>query len=627
MLRFKKFLTEGGNLPIPHLGNRVSDSVDSSRRDQEAPQFHEFFNSVDSAFHKQHGHSLFGNSLKTGSAYAGSSRPYMDTKNISTERFKNAKPSMGDFDVQTPEAHKQKVKEFLTNNKGKSFGKFNIIHTASGAQNHAIVQHQDTGKLHQVDFEPVEYDEKTKEPTAFSQMAHNSHINDMEQGLKGVWHKKLLGATLHAHSTPGIISTTKGAGKNKVETQTEGHYSPHSFSVDKGVRPRYETIGHSGETPIVREIKKPEASHYTRDLPTIYHHMFGRHPSAEDVNDIHSFGGVVKHIKQHIPEEKHQHIVNKFVEGLWHPSSQAISVNPTEDQKHKDRAYEEIKKHFPAQAIRIQKQTEAQRSAYYDKTNPSYKFKTAVPRDEDSGIKESVENHHRVVFAAGRFTGPTEEHHKLLSKVFNTPGDSHRVYVMGPSSVEKTTDKDPLTVGEKVDQLKKLYPQHADSFIAGDHRHTANPQKALVHTWHSLQQPGRKVHLTVIAGSGDEGIKNKSSAGGSLEGYKSLVDKYNKTKFPQSTDENGNVRGGDTRMDYETTNFVENPRGKTSGSVMRNAARTLDHNNKEHVSQFKKMLHPDFSHEDAQKLMKTIKERSKPVTESLLNKIRKILDK
>jgi len=295
-------------------------------------------------------------------------------------------------------------------------------------------------------------------------------------------------------------------------------------------------------------------------------------------------------------------------------------------------------RHFPGEALARKEKTDQQVQDYYDPNNEK-KFKlaqrgAAIPstQTENNPIKESEDDHHHVAFAAGRFTGPTAEHHKLISQVFDTPAHSHRIYVMGPGTKEETTEKDPLTVSEKIAHLRKLYPEKADSFIPGDHRHTKNPQKALVHTWHSLKSPGRKVHLTIFAGQGEEGIKNKSSAGGSIESYKSLVDKYNKTRFPESTDEQGNKRGGDLRMDFEPNENGENAtlhpikRGKTSGSVMRKAARELDHTNPEHVKQFKSLLHPGFSHEDAANLMKTIKERStKKVSESLLSKVRRIL--
>ena len=633
MLKFKKFILEGGNLPYPvdhndtSKGTRTSDNVDSSDRDTQSGHFHEFFNSIDQGIQKQHGHSLFGNSLKTGSAYSGSARPYMD-KSISTEKFKQIKPRLGDFDVQIPEQHRQKLNEFLK--PGDTHGKFKVLHTrTTGNQTHAIVQHLDTGKHHQIDFEPVEYDEKTQEPTKFEQLAHSSHIRDMENGVKGRFHKELIQSTFHAHSKPAIISSTKGRGKAKEETQEEANVAPHTFSVDKGLRQKWETVGtHESGKPIVREVPSKGAT-YTKDIPTIYSSMFNRKGTDQDHEDIGSFGGVIDHIKKHIPSEHHGKIIKTFANKLWHHSSQSLGSDPEEDKKAKDAAWNHLKLHFPGETSAMESEVNQKRDEYYNPNNPKSKFKKAnVNADEDTtNLKESDDGeHHHVVFAAGRFTGPTEEHHKLLKRVFDTPADSHRVYVMGPESKEKTTEKDPLTVDEKIAQLKKLYPEKADSFIAGTERHTKNPQKALVHTWHSLKNPGRKVHITIHAGEGEEGIKNKSSAGGSITSYKGLVDKYNKTRFPESVDEQGNKRGGDLRMDYESAKFIGNPRGTTSGSVMRKTARDLDHTNPRHVEQFKKLLHPDFSNEDAASLMKKIKDRSSGIKESLLQKIRNILE-
>jgi hypothetical protein len=637
MLRFKKFLAEGGNLPFPHdpndpsKGNRVSDSIDSSRRAEQQGHFKEFFNSLDTGFKQKHGHNLFGNALTNNRFASGSAEGYMDP-NISHERFAKAKPTMGDFDVQIPQEHREKLNQYLQ--PGQVHGQFKVAHVRnSGSQTHAVVQHLGTGQHHQIDFEPVEYDPKTQEPTPYERFAHNSHINDLEQGLKGVHHKYLLQSITAAGQKPGLISKMTGRGKARAETREEGNYNPNTFSVDKGLRQKWEKVGEENGKDVVRE-KSPSESEYTKDLPTIYKTLFNRDASEQDIADIHHTGGLVDHIKKHIPQEHHGKVFDAFVNKLWHPTAQETSVDRDTDKKVKQNAYDFMARHFPGEALARQQKTDQQKAEYYDENNPK-KFKmskksTTIPSTETENnptsiVKESEDEHHHVVFGAGRFTGPTVEHHKLLSKIFNTPADSHRVYVMGPSSKEQTTDKDPLTVDEKVAQLKKLYPEKADSFIPGNERHTSNPQKALVHTWHSLKKPGRKVHLTVIAGSGEEGIKNKSSAGGSLEGYKSLVDKYNKTRFPQSTNPDGSTRGGDLRMDYESTNFVPNERGTVSGSVMRNAAKKLDHNNPSHVAEFKKLLHPDYSDEDAQELMKTIKKRSKPVSESLFYKVKQIL--
>lgn len=633
MLRFKKFILEGGNLPFnTGEGERVADSVDSSKRDEQQGHFRDFFNSVHNEFAKKHGHGLFGNNgeaLKNNTFASGSAEGYMDPS-ISTERFNKAKSSMGDFDVQIPKEHKQKLEDHLQ--AGQQYGNFKVVHVKKGGtQTHAIVQHLGTGQHHQIDFEPVDYDEKTQQPHPFERFAHNSHINDLEQGLKGVHHKYLLQSIPQAYSKPAVISKMAGRGKARAEVREEGNVAPHSFSVDKGMRQKWKQVDTQDGKPVVQE-QPSKGAEYTKDLPTIYKNLFNREGSQQDVADIHHFGGLVNHIKQHIPQEQHGKIFDAFVNKLWHPTAQETSVDRNTDRKVKQQAYNVMARHFPAEALSRKEKTDQQVSSYYDPNNEK-KFKLAkrgatIP-SADTGnnpIKESEDENHHVAFAAGRFTGPTIEHHKLLTKVFNTPAHSHRVYVMGPSTKEETTVKDPLTVSEKVAQLKKLYPEHADSFIAGDHRHTKNPQKALVHTWHSLQKPGRKLHLTVYAGQGEEGISKKSAAGGTIEGYKSLVDKYNKTRFPTSTNPDGSTRGGDLRMDYESTKFVANPRGKTSGSVMRKAARELDHNNHSHVTEFKKLLHPNYSNEDASNLMKKIKERStKQVSETLLSKVRRIL--
>jgi len=172
-----------------------------------------------------------------------------------------------------------------------------------------------------------------------------------------------------------------------------------------------------------------------------------------------------------------------------------------------------------------------------------------------------------------------------------------------------------------VAQLKKLYPEKADSFIAGTHRHTKNPNKAMTWTWHQHQKPNRNVHLTVVGGSGDEGVASKSKAGGSADVYKSILDKYNNTKFPRTEMPDGTVRGGDYKMNYASHKIVENPRGSVSGSIMRNFAVNNDFNNPAHVREFKKMLHTGFSHADAKSLMQKIKERSqKPTSESFENR-------
>lgn len=214
-----------------------------------------------------------------------------------------------------------------------------------------------------------------------------------------------------------------------------------------------------------------------------------------------------------------------------------------------------------------------------------------------------------VAVSAGRFTGASKEHHKLLQNLFKQKADHHYVFVTGPSTKEETTEKDPFTVDEKVAHLRKLYPDKAESFVPGNTPHTKTPNQALAYVYHQHKHRG-KVNLTVVAGSGSAGVKSKSAAGGSIESYQNIISKYNKTKFPVRI-EGGKKIGGDYRMNYSSTNFVENPRGETSGSVVRKFAHEHDHNNPAHVAAFKKLLHPDTTDGDASMLMRRMREAKK----------------
>jgi hypothetical protein len=144
--------------------------------------------------------------------------------------------------------------------------------------------------------------------------------------------------------------------------------------------------------------------------------------------------------------------------------------------------------------------------------------------------------------------------------------------------------------------------------------------------WHKHKNDAKNLHLNVVAGSGEEGIKNKSSAGGSSDNYKELLNKYNGSRFPERTTETGEKVGGDYRMNYKTANVIENPRGTTSGSVVRNLAKQSDPSNPEHVTHFKSLLDPRFKDEHAQSYMKQLHDRLNTKNESyiqgFLNKIR-----
>lgn len=228
MISFKNFIVEGGNIVVKHheTGESVgSESIDSNDRKHVSKDIHDSLSELDKSFQKKHGTSLFGNALKNNTAYAGSTKHFMDS-GISDSEFKKHKPTVGDIDTQVPEEHKDKLEEHLQ--PGSKYGNFTVVgNKKHGNQISAIMHHGPTGKNHQVDFEPVEYDKKTQEPNELAKFSHSSDWGDVKNGVKGAFHKMLLSSTTAAGSKPAIVENKKGV--RNVE-----NIEKHAFSVDKG---------------------------------------------------------------------------------------------------------------------------------------------------------------------------------------------------------------------------------------------------------------------------------------------------------------------------------------------------------------------------------------------------------
>ena len=592
VLNFKSFITEGGNLKVGDVSAEPMMLGTKHDRSQRQGDIHDFLHSLNNAHIAETGHHLFGpkgEAINDRSAFAGSSKAFMDPS-ISDEEHNTYKKKVGDVDIMVPHQHGDSLSSLLK--PGQKYGNYSIVGSKkAGSQNLVLARHKD-GQVQQFDMEPSTYE--GNRPSEWNQFSHSSDWGDVKSGVKGAFHKLMLAAMTSANGKVGITRTKKG--------DTEGFMPSHRFSVDRGMREGYAKIGEEDGKPIHRELK-PEESQYTTDVPTIYSQMFNRKPSRQDIHEFGSYNGLMKHMGKYLSPEQRGRVIDKFVGNIHR---QMIGSGNDEDLAVKTRALDHLRNHFPEHFTpEKEKEISGIQKEFYDKQNAKAPKEEKVSKHLKEGYGEF-----NIAGAAGRFTGPTVEHQKLLDNLFSQKAHKHYVFVMGPSTSKETTEKDPLTIEEKIDRLKKLYPEKADSFIPGDHRHTKNPAKALAWMWHRHKEDSPNINLTMIAGSGQTGIKNKSSAGGSSEAYKSLLDQYNGTKFPLTVNPDGSKRGGDYRMNYSKYNVLENPRGETSGSVVRKAARTLDSNNPEHVKNFQSMLHSKTSHEDAKSLMDLIKSRS-----------------
>lgn len=263
MIKFNTFLKEGGNIKV---GDISASPIKVTEKNRKAVQgdIDTTLRHIHDSFHSIHGEHLFGvgkQALKTRTAFSGSSNGFMDDK-ISDKEFAKHKSSMGDVDIQIPHEHAEKLTNHLK--VGSKFGKYTVAGVKKhGLESSALMKHEDSGEVHQFDFESVKY--KNNEPTKMEQFVHSSDWEDTKKGIKGLHHKILLNA----------------AGRDKYK-----------FSNTHGLRSRETDQDLNLEHP--HEVSK---------------HLFG--PKA-DHSKINSFSGVAELVKNHIPKEEHAAIYDKF---------------------------------------------------------------------------------------------------------------------------------------------------------------------------------------------------------------------------------------------------------------------------------------------------------------------------
>ena len=382
LMSFKKLLAEGGNLSLevpyvdPDTGQNKTHVVaaqpmhmdpshpDAVSRDERSSDLHNFLSGVNQAHIAEHGKHLFGannEALNDGSAYSGSTKAFMD-KGIPNEEFAKHKPKVGDADVMIPQEHADTAAKVLA--PGKRFGRYTIVGSKpSKAQNLVLAKHDD-GRVHQIDFENSDYD--GNRPNEWSQFAHSSNWEDNKTGpngeppVKGAFHKLLLSAIASGQGSNGIIRGKKG--------DTEAFVPKSRFSVDKGLRDNAKQIGTENGKPVYKELD-PKESEYTTDLPSVYKGLFGRDSSPQDIQDIHSYHGLIDHIQRHFTPEQQSRIADKYIHNIYHPTrAQNIDNDLPNDEKIKDGTLTYMRKAFPNHFTPEKEQEISDmKKTYYDK--------------------------------------------------------------------------------------------------------------------------------------------------------------------------------------------------------------------------------------------------------------------
>ena len=174
MWGFKEFLSEGGNVKIGDVAAAPFPISEKNRASVRADA-HEALSALHDSFHKETGKHLFGKdkkAIKTGSAYAGSTRHLMGHE-VSDKEFAKHKRDVGDFDVFVPHEHKEDLHNHVKT--GMKLGKY----TVAGKNRSSVLMKHENGQVHQFDMVGAKYEKH--EPSEGEQFTHSSHWGDTQR--------------------------------------------------------------------------------------------------------------------------------------------------------------------------------------------------------------------------------------------------------------------------------------------------------------------------------------------------------------------------------------------------------------------------------------------------------------
>ena len=423
MKKFDNFfyLTEGGNLSIDnkYFADDINlDYVSQDKAKKFIEDLENLFRDINKIYLQAYGEPLWEQLevlLRTNKIYSGSSKIFVEfVKEGKYDIFAQYKKLVGDIDIQFNEEFSKQFEALFTDQSSKlcnenaptPIGKF-IFYGEGGTgaiQKNCLFGYNfgvdmDSGKedekkitFIQIDFEPVSFERGI--PTKFSQFSHSASFEDIQDGIKGVFHKFLTQTILDV-SNQILVDFKLYTLKGKVVTRKGTKNTLKSFSVDRGFRDRYtpvvtapnskevlknnrgeyvyfdikpndksqlreqdykvgilegsnlynDLVGLNLETVEDAKTNKkviyldvnPDSLNYSQDLDVLFTLMFGEEPDDGDRKDFSSFTGLLNLLKKYQGKSKVPDLENKiyaqFLDKLYSPAAQMLYKRDSRNPK------------------------------------------------------------------------------------------------------------------------------------------------------------------------------------------------------------------------------------------------------------------------------------------------------
>jgi hypothetical protein len=353
----RKRLVEGGNLAIrgheaEHLDLKVTN------RGYIVPILNNLLASIDAAFAKQFKQPLWNPSLlRSGEFLSGSSLHFFNVQGIPDETFVSKKPTVGDMDTMVNKELEAELSQFLTQNEDKQIGPAVLRGFQRGNEQFSSLWELQAPPIKiQIDFEFVEFE--GEKPTDWARFSHSSAWDDLQAGVKGVFHKLLIQAFTALTRRDFYLRKLVGRGKARQEEDVPTVDNMYSFAVSSkeggGLRAKYEPV--MDTTTGQPEIKdgKPvmraaPTSGYIQDIGKIFQTVLGKRLDPKKAQELSknfwSFSGLLDIMNQLLSPEEKNNVVQAFLLKVIGPGAQGMyKNNPDKDRAEKTTAINHLLK-------------------------------------------------------------------------------------------------------------------------------------------------------------------------------------------------------------------------------------------------------------------------------------------
>ena len=348
---FDKKLLEGGNLAAgqpgwkgsPEAGRAQQINLQVTNRNIIVPILNDLLKSIDFAYKNQYQENLWNPKLlKSQKFLSGSSLHFFNVKDIPDDAFLKKKPKVGDIDTMVSKEKESNLESFLDQNIDKKIGPAKLLGFQRGnEQFSSLWELTDPPIKIQIDLEFVQFDQD--EPTDWARFSHSSDWNDIQAGVKGVFHKYLIQSFAVLTKRQFILRKQEGRGKNRQWVDVPEEDSLLGFAVSSkeggGLRAKYTPVlNPSTNEPEMKDglpvMLKLPAVGYEQNINKIFMSLFGvkmSEKAAEKLTDkFWSFTGLLDVMNKLLEPEEKSRVLGSFLQRTFGPGAQGLYKNEPE---------------------------------------------------------------------------------------------------------------------------------------------------------------------------------------------------------------------------------------------------------------------------------------------------------